>query len=451
MNKKIRPYQESIAYKTIDDVMASVGKPTINKFDYIKKESNTKSRLVIGVIAIISSALLLSLIVILPSFVGKAEILPVTSTPSNERLAITSKNSAFFVKHQDKYYYSQNNNGIWSLDLGFITGQTQIEIGNFIDIGSFKIHSAKTEKIDINRNYTIASIEAKLKKFIPSKTSEFTIDINSKESYFKVLNNEKTIYETNSSNNICKSRFEDKTIITCPYNNIEEATTIQNALTIQDEYGNSKSLEAVTSEIVPANDFYCDTSSIYIYSKIYCYGFKDGKIKLPSGEILDYIGKTRIILPVETVDGENNIDFVMTDIHELESVVKLNFNYDKAPLNVKITNGEKLTANSNKEIVSIQYTLTGNYSVLVTGRKFDKDLTSKLTILSTTANRNQETNILNSNIALNYEEVRSIKNFDQLNSAVLDIVFTDINGRTVSKTCATRGYEENGYILKVTC
>jgi hypothetical protein len=452
MNTNNNPNQTKFTFESIDEVLASVSTPKANKFNYspitTKKESKLFSRLLLIGFCIIC----IGSIAVLPSFVGKADIVPITSTASNEKLAITSKKSAFFVKHSNNYYYSNNINGVWTLDLGFITGKTNIEIGNYLNIGGFKIHSSKTENFELNRNYEIAEISTTLKKYITSKSAQFDININGKEAYFKIVNSDKTLYETNANNNSCTSKYESKTVITCPYiNQTEKETDIQNNLTILDEYGNSKKLEPIVTEIVPSNDFYCDISSIYYNSKVYCYGSKNGKIKIGDQQPIDYIGGVRVALPINLQDGQNKHNIVMTDIHDLETEVKLDFNYDSTPLDIKFVNSDNIAANSNRKIVSIQYVLTGKYSVIVTGRRFDRDLSKNLKILTTQLPSGVSSSILDSKIPLTYEEVRSIKNLDQLLSAELSILFTDVNGKTLSHNCTTKGMEDDGYYLKVTC
>jgi hypothetical protein len=454
MNTKHNPINNKTTFESIDEVLASVSvsNPKASKFNYSPVSTKKKSKFLKRLILISFCVLCIGSIVVLPSFVGKADIVPITSTASNEKLAITSKKSAFFAKHNNNYYYANNQNGVWTLDLGFITGKTNIEIGNYINLGGFKIHSSKTENFELNRNYEIAEVTTTLKKYITSKSAQFDININSKETYFKVLNNDKVLYETNSNSNSCTSKYDSKTIITCPYiNQTETETTIQNNLTILDEYGNSKKIDPVVTEVVLANDFYCDISSIYYNSKVYCYGSKNGKIKIGNQESIDYIGGVRVALPINLQDGQNKHNIVMTDIHDLEVEVKLDFNYDSTPLDIKFVNSDTISANSNRKIVSIQYVLTGKYSVIVTGRKFDRDLSKNLKIIATQLPNGVTSSILDSKIPLTYEEVRSIKNLDQLLSAELSIIFTDVNGKTLSHNCTTKGMEVDGYYLKVTC
>jgi hypothetical protein len=454
MNQNKISNSDTLRYDSIDDLIASVTPTnnTPNKFNYATIKQRNKSKLMIGLLLIMLSIVGLSSLIVLPSFVGKADILPITSSASNEKLAITSKKSSFFVKHQDNYYYSDNKNGVWSINLGFITGKTNIEVGNYLNLGSVKIHSTSTEKFELNRNYEVAPLTSNLKKYITSNKEEFEINIDAKESFFKIFNDDKVIYETNSSNNICSSKSDTKTTITCLYiNQPYTDQIIKNNISIQDEFGNTKKLESINSEIVPINDFYCDLTSVYYSSKVYCYGSKSGRISIADQESIEYKGGVRVALPINIQDGQNKHDIVMTDIHNLESVIKLDFLYDSTPLDVKFTSSDAISINSNRNLASIQYTLTGNYSVMVTGRKFDKDLSSKLKVLSNQATKSTLTPILDSKVLLSYEEVKSIKNFDQLSSAVLDILVTDTNGRTFTKSCTTKGMEDNGYYLKINC
>ena len=450
-------YQE-VSNKKIDEVLGSFPQPNIEKFNFAPNPKAKKNQFIKKTFLTLASCLLiLSLglaFFMMPLISGATEILPINPNPSNEKLTVTSKRSSFFVNYNNKTYYSTNQNGVHTLDLGKITGNDKIKVGTFIDFGFFKLNSSKTEEFPFNRNYEINTVTTTLKKYFNIAKGDYKITINSPEKYFRVTNGEATIYETGANKNLCKSEEKEKiTTLSCQYDFGEEKKNINYNLKVQDEFGNIKELEAVVAELVPVNDFNCNTKSIYSLSKVTCVGNKNGKVIINSGESIDYVANKKIDLPIAIKEGDNKVSIKMIDEHGFENSLNLDFIFDNTPLKVAITSDEdSITATSNKDNTNIEVNLTLNYANIITGKKSSKDFSSKVKLTNSSIPNSIPTKIMDNSIILTSEEFGKIKLLDVYKSGTATIKFEDQRGKTDTKTCEVDAKESNKkFILKLDC
>jgi hypothetical protein len=444
--------------KKIDEVLAAIPQPDITKFNFApnpktKQKQNLK-RLFIG---LGSSLLILCLglgFFMMPLISGATEILPINPNPSNEKLTVTSKRSSFYVMYNNKTYYSNNQNGVWTLDLGKITGNDKLKVGTYIDFGLFKINSSKTEEFSFNRNYEVSTITSDIKKYFNISKGEFKIIINSPEKYFKVTNMDKAIYETGANNNQCKNKVDNSiTILSCAYDFGPEKKNISYDIKVQDEFGNIKAIDPVVAQLVDVNDFTCNTKSIYSISKITCSGNKNGKIVINSTQIIDYIANKKIELPIPIQEGDNKVSLKMIDEHGFETVVNLEFLFDKTPLTVAISSDdETVDVTSNKDSTNVTVKVNVNFANIITGRINTKDFSSRVKLNNTNINKGQATQIMENEISITNEELINYKGLEKFKNGTATFNFEDVRGKTDTKTCDIYAKEVGKKsVLKLKC
>ncbi|MGL4758396.1 MAG: hypothetical protein ACRCXZ_03610, partial [Patescibacteria group bacterium] len=240
--------------------------------------------------------------------------------------------------------------------------------------------------------------------------------------------------------------------LSCPYSVDFKEVEIINKLKLYDQYGNTKDFDEIKTELVPINDFACDTTNIYFTLRVACYGTKDGEVRISNQTPKVYKAGTRFLAPIDLVDGNNKIEMTMVDTHDIENKINLDFDFVKLPLAALLkTDSDFVEINPNRGLNTISYTLTAKYQ---TEDKvmLNKDLTNKLSILSSSAEKNRNTKILNSKIELEYSEVKNKKSKEELKSAILSINYSDDLGRSQTKNCETIGKEEsNKYYLYIKC
>ena len=446
-NTKTNSSENQQTFKSIDDVIASVNETPINKFNYTVTTKPKKKLKFISFLSVLSILSLLLVGLFIPGFVGKADYLPIITQPSNEKLLVTSKSNPFVVKHKGKYYYATKNNGIWEQDLSFIIGPSEIEIGTFTDLGFIKLNAIKMEKVEVNRSYSIKDVTLDISKYITSPQSEFRLKIASNEKYFKVTNNNKVIYETNSKSNQCNLKYDQVSTISCPYTEVKNAEVVNSKITITDEYSNTKTFDEIKSEIVDANDFYCDPNLLNIIGRIYCYGTKNGDISIDGEAPIKYTAYTRFYIPKNKT---NKIVVTMKDIHDIEVIANLNLGAAVLPLKVNITTTDKVNINPTRTIQAITYKLTGNYT------KSDKtmlikDLSSNIKLRSYTATKNLITPIFQTQFQLPSNIVLDPKTSDTLTKMSLEINLTDELGAVETKTCAVNAVSNIKYAYSISC
>jgi hypothetical protein len=446
-------------YKNIDEVLATIERPELTKFNFTQSEQaknlNNLKKYITWFCLSFSIFAIGTFIFILPVFSGSAEILPVNSNPSNEKLSITSKRSPFFAQYNNEYYYSENKNGVWTLDLSQVVGKHKIKIGTYIDTGLFKIHSSKTEEYEVNRNYITPDISSKINQYYNISKGEFTININAVENYLRLSNDNQTLYETGGNENKCKSQnnSSNATILTCEFDFGKDQKELTYNLKVQDEYGNVKELPTQVAKLVPVNDFACDYSAIYITEKVNCIGSKSGKIIINDQE-MPYSAKKRIDLPVPIVDGSNKIAFKMIDEHNFENAINLEFLYDKTPLKVRLASlPEGIIATSNKENTTVEVEVKSTYINLFNNKTVTKDLTNKFPLLkSTIINEGIPTTILNSEVLISGEEYANYRTYESFQSGSMNLTFKDLRGRVDTVQCTINPKEiAKKYYLKVSC
>jgi hypothetical protein len=456
-NTPILDEYENQNIKKIDEVLASIPQPDLTKFNFAPTPSSKKFKIQKLFIGLGTSLLIFCLCLgffMMPLISGATEILPINPNPSNEKLTVTSKRSSFFVQYDNKTYYSLNQNGVWTLDLGKISGNNKLKVGTYIDFGLFKINSSKTEEFGFNRNYEVSNVTTDVNKYYNISKGEFNININSPEKYFKITNADKIIYETGANKNDCRSKIENtKTMFTCAYEFGMDKKDLNFDLKIQDEFGNIKQLEPIVAQLVPVNDFSCNTKSIYANAKISCIGNKNGQIVVNNTQIVQYQANKKIDLPVPIQEGDNKVSLKMVDEHGFENSINLEFLFDKTPLNVAIKSDEdSVNVTSNKDNTSIEVKVVVNYANILTGKIRMKDFSDRLKLNTTIVNKGVETNIISNEISITKEEFNTIRNLETIKDGTATFVFEDSRGKTDSKTCDVNPKELNKkYYLKLKC
>jgi hypothetical protein len=443
--------------KKIDEVLAAIPQSEFTKFNFAPTTKTDKPNIQKLFISLGTSLLILCLCLgffMMPLISGATEILPINPNPSNEKLTVTSKRSSFFVQYNNNIYYSVNQNGVWTLDLGKITGNDKLKVGTYIDFGLFKLNSSKTEEFSFNRNYEVSNITTDIKKYMNMAKGEYNLNINSPEKYFKVTNGDKIVYETGENQNVCKSKIENKaTILTCGYDFGVDKKELNFDLKIQDEFGNIKAIDPIKSVLVPVNDFSCNTKSIYSTSKISCLGNKNGKIIINNSQIVEYIANKKMDLPIPIQEGDNKIALKMVDEHGFENTINLEFLFDKTPLNIAIkTDEDNVIINSNKDNTTIDVKASIDIANIITGKRRAKDITDRIKLVTTTANKAIDTIIINSEIKISKEEYFNLKALEKFKEGSIIFDFEDSRGKTSSKTCELKPQEiDKKYLLKVIC
>lgn len=456
-NSSILDEYDTTKTKKIDEVLASIPQPDLTKFNFAPNPKSKLFKIKKLFVGLGISLLILCMGLVcfmMPLVSGATEILPIDPNPSNEKLTITSKRSSFYATYNNKTYYSNNQNGVWALDLGKVSGKDKLKVGTYIDFGLFKINSTKTEEFWFNRNYEVSTVTTDIKKYFNTSKGQYHINISSPEKYFKITNSDKTIYETGSNTNQCKSNQEKNvTVITCNYEFVNDKKNNSFDISIQDEYGNTKSMGPINSELVPVNDFGCSSKSIYLVPKITCLGNKNGKIVINSTQIIDYIANQKIELPIPIQEGDNKISLKMIDQHDFETAINLEFLYDKIPLNVSIkSNDEAIEVTTNKDNTTVDLKLSLNFSNIITGKINTKDISSKVKLTNTTLNKSEQTTIMNNEIVLTNEEFNSSKLLEVYKNGTATFSFEDSRGKTDSKTCSVNIKETNKKnILRLKC
>jgi hypothetical protein len=425
--------------KSLDELISSINdQEKISKFNFAQSQNTKNLNLikkymtwfVLSVFIFVVGTIIFAM----PLFTGNAEILPINPNPSNEVLSITSRRSSFYVNYNNQYFYANNINGVWTIELPQITGKANLKIGNFVDFGGFKINSSHTQSIDVDRNFKPAEFKTNLKKY-----------------YKKLTNTDKVLYETNGNNNICEKSKEVQYQLKCNTFFDNESKTKLFDLKLQDSYGNISTLQPKTVAQVPVNDFTCDLNKIYTLSKVYCNGSKDGKVFVNNKEI-NYNAKSNLELPIILKDGQNKYEIKMIDNHDFESKVNLDFMFDKTPLNVALdTKDKQVIATSNKDLTKVSAEINVNYINILSSKVITKDWSSKFNLTKEQIS-NEATPIMNSEITISKDEFVNPKNTEMFQSGSVTFSFQDFRGKTYTKACIMTPKEEGKkYVIKLGC
>ncbi|MGL4757896.1 MAG: hypothetical protein ACRCXZ_01045, partial [Patescibacteria group bacterium] len=235
--------KNDLSFKSIEDLVSHVQSEPISKFNFSNSGKKIQKNYLIPVVTLLTSAFILLLVFFVPTITGKAEILPISNTPTNEKLILTSKSTPFFAKFGNKTFYSIKKDNFWTIDLSEFEGESTFEVGNFLDLGFTKINSLNTQQFKADRVYKIANNELYIKKYISSKKDQFSLKLDSKYTYLKLTTNDKVIYETGNTNNTCTLSKTDNLLLSCPYSVDFKEVEIMNKLKLYDQYGNTKDFD----------------------------------------------------------------------------------------------------------------------------------------------------------------------------------------------------------------
>lgn len=422
--------------------------PKLPKFDFAANQIEAKSKFVtnlllrsgVFIICMVVSAIFL----VLPLISQGADVVPINPNPSNEQLTVTSVKSPFYLLHNGSIFYSTNNNGTHTLNLGQSVTTGEVEIGTYLDLGFTKINSTNRSKYTINRNFTSPTFKTNLNQYQDRKTGEYELTLNSSPDYLRVYNNEVLIYETKGSNNLCKFKFETK-VITCPYD-YQKSQTLNYSLRTSDKFGNFSPTFTIQTAIVPTNDFSCEILKSNA-PKISCYGSKPGIIELNSQSI-DYKAFTRVILPIPLSNGPNKITTKMTDIHGIVVPIDLNYDFDQSQLVVNLkTSNSAIVATSSKNISSIVARLSLKQTANSQSTS-DLELSKEVTILNSTIAKGASTEIITNSISI----PKSMITLPKFKLSNLELEFQDESSNIVIKQCNSEmKVEEDTYNIEFVC
>jgi hypothetical protein len=422
--------------------------PKLPKFNFTASQEDNKSKQVTK--ALLRSGIFImciaasSIFLVLPLISQGADIVPINSNPSNEQLSITSLKSPFYLTYNNNIFYSTNNKGVHTLNLGQSITTGEVEIGTYLDLGFTKINSSKKNKYSINRSFTAPTFTTNLNQYQDRKTGDYDLVLSTNPDFIRLYNNEALIYETNSSNNICKLKSETKTI-KCPYDYLK-LDTLNYSLRTSDKYGNFSPTFKLQTSIVPVNDFSCEILRSNT-PKISCYGSKPGIIELDS-QSTEYKAYTRVILPYTLSTGANKIKAKMTDIHNIVVPINLNFDFDQSPLTVILkTSNQTVTATPSKNISSIIARLTLKQTANNQSNS-DTDLSREVSLLTTNITKSTPTDILTNYINL----PKSSITFPRFKLSNLELEFQDESANILIKQCSSDiKLEEEFYRIELNC